>query len=100
MIDNINVKIFEMKFYYTHFLKFSLIKLAYFILRLFNFKKIFFENDFEMKKNSYHKHNVIEEKLIKKMNFNILSISNKLGEFRESDEIKKGNDLSDWYKDD
>ena len=55
-----------MKFYTTHFLKFSIIKLIYFTLRLLNFKKFFFENDFEMKKNSFHKENIIEKKTLKK----------------------------------
>ena len=56
-----------MKFYTTHFLKFSIIKIIYFLLKTFNFKKFFFNSDFDLKKNSFHKENVIEKKLLLNM---------------------------------
>ena len=71
-----------MKFYTTHFIKFSIIKFIYFILRILNFKKFFFENDFEMKKNSFHKENVFEQKLLK-------SLSSKLIPYHENNIIRQ-----------
>ena len=89
-----------MKFYTTHFLKFTLIKLIYFFLRLFNFKKFFFKNDFEMKKNQYHKENLLEKKLLNSMSNNLIDILKKDKPKRQSGEILKGTDLKHWYEDD
>lgn len=89
-----------MKFYTTHFLKFTLIKLIYFFLRLFNFKKFFFQNDFEMKKNQYHKENLLEKKLLNSMSNNFIDILKKNKPKRQSEEILKGTDLKHWYEDD
>lgn len=89
-----------MKFYTTHFLKFSIIKLIYFFFRLFNIKKFFFENDFEMKKNSYHNENIIEKKLLKSLSEKFVDIEKKNKIIRDSQEIKKGKNLTNWYEDD
>ena len=89
-----------MKFYTTHFLKFSIIKLIYFTLRLLNFKKFFFENDFEMKKNSFHKENIIEKKLLKNMSSKLLLLSEENKTIRQSEEIKNGDNVNNWYNTD
>tara|TARA_Y100000389_G_C17327768_1_gene446453 strand:- start:71 stop:970 length:900 start_codon:yes stop_codon:yes gene_type:complete len=89
-----------MKFKDTNFLKFLLIKIIYFFLRLINFKKFFFENDFELKKNTYHKENILEKKLLNSMSLNFIDIHKKKKIIRESQEIKKGNDLKKWYEND
>ena len=89
-----------MKFKDTNFLKFLLIKIIYFFLRLINFKKFFFENDFELKKNTYHKENILEKKLLNSMSLNFIDIHKKKKIIRESQEIKKGNDFKKWYEND
>lgn len=89
-----------MKFYTTHFIKFSIIKFIYFILRILNFKKFLFDNDFEMKKNSFHKENILEKKFLKNMSSKLLLLSKENNIIRQSEETKKSNDKKNWYKND
>ena len=53
-----------MKFYNTHIAKFIIIKSLYYILNLINIRKYFFKDDFDLKKNKYHKENILEKKFI------------------------------------
>lgn len=89
-----------MKFYTTHFIKFSIIKFIYFFFRIINLRKFFFFNDFEMKKNSFHKENILEQKLLKKMSSKFMELYKKKNIIRLSKEIEKGNNLNSWYKED
>jgi len=89
-----------MKFYTTHFLKFSIIKIIYFLLKTFNFKNFFFNNDFDLKKNSFHKENVIEKKLLLNMSSSMKKISLLNNIERKSTELEKGIDINNWYEDD
>ena len=89
-----------MKFYTTHFLKFSIIKLIYFFLKTFNIKKFFFENDFEQKKNSHHKVNILEKKLLSNMSLTLNNVSFVNNIKRQSIELEKGLDLNNWYEND
>ena len=51
-----------------HYLKFIPIFLFYRIKRSLNLKKLFTENDFELKKQNFHHSNNIENELIKNLN--------------------------------
>jgi len=89
-----------MKFYTTHFIKFTIIKTIYFILKILNIKKFFFENDFDLKKNFYHKENILEKKLLSNMSLTIKKVSDTINLKRQSDQIEKSLDLKKWYEDD
>lgn len=65
---------------------------------MFNIKRLFTENDFELKKQNYHHASSDEDKLIKKLNQIFLDKNEK--NIRKSAEIERGNSPRDWYPDD
>ena len=89
-----------MKFYNTHIIKFLVIKSIYFVLNLINIRKYFFKDDFDLKKNKYHKENILEKKLLNNLSSTIKSVSNSNKFIRQSDELKNGKEYKNWYKDD
>lgn len=89
-----------MKFYNTHIIKFLAIKSVYFVLNLINIRKYFFKDDFDLKKNKYHKENILEKKLLNNLSSTIKTVSNSNKFIRQSDELKNGKEYKNWYKND
>ena len=89
-----------MKFYNTHIIKFLVIKSIYFVLNFINIRKYFFKDDFDLKKNKYHKENILEKKLLNNLSSTLKSVSNSNKFIRQSDELKNGKEYKNWYKDD
>jgi len=89
-----------MKFYNTHIIKFLVIKSIYFVLNFINIRKYFFKDDFDLKKNKYHKENILEKKLLNNLSSTLKSVSNSNKFIRQSDELKNGKEYKNWYKND
>ena len=53
-----------------------------------------------MKKNSFHKENVFEQKLLKSMSSKLTLLSDQNNVVRQSEEITKSNDKNNWYSND
>jgi len=81
-----------------HYLKFIPIFLFYRIKRSLNLKKLFTENDFELKKQNFHHSNNIENELIKNLNNIFEKKKNNLE--RKSKEIDRGKLPENWYPED
>ena len=69
-----------------HYIKYSIIKLIYFIINLIYFKKFFFRNDFELKIHPYLNKNSLEDIQIRSLEKNFDDLSVKLP--RISEELK------------
>ena len=79
-----------------HYIKYSIIKLIYFIINLIYFKKFFFRNDFELKIHPYLNKNSLEDIQIRSLEKNFDDLSVKLP--RISEELKISNNPKEWYK--
>jgi hypothetical protein len=80
-----------------HFIKYFIIKSIYSLISLFNFKKIFFRNDFESKIYSFHKKISSDDSCIRYLEKNFPRIDD---EVRVSDQLKISNNPEKWYQKD
>ena len=81
-----------------HYVKFIPVFLLYKIKRSLNVKRLFVENDFELKKQNLHKSSNNENNLLKNLNNIFEKKNNNL--VRNSSEISRGKLPENWYPED
>lgn len=81
-----------------HYIKFVPILLIYKLKRMLNIKRIFVDNDFELKKQNYHHSSDNENDLIKNLN-KLFENKNEI-KIRKSAEINRGKLPENWYPND
>ena len=83
-----------------HYIKFVPIFLIYKIKRMLNVKRIFVDNDFELKKQNYHHSSDNENDLIKNLNKIFENKNKNENKIRKSAEINRGKLPENWYPND